>query len=467
MADVDPRQAELAALLAQKPRQPNGLPDLSSVPFWGHRGFEDVAKEFGPGLALDAATAAAGPLGKVIGAAGQGFMHLPKAVRGLAALLAGGTMSSSEAQNTNKPQDYEPRSLWQEILAALPSGKEDDQRPLTRDEFMQQRRKLQPKTQAEYTEKEVDKVRGSERYQGAGQTLRKNLENEARANAEKLYAGYKQSVTDEANALQGEYTQYRSGWDDQRKEHLSKQFVERHPKTGLALTVGGPVVSALATRGIFGKVNKMGAEIAATGKTARAADDARGLADSIVKADKYATYAPTVKAATAIEAAAIPAELRMTADIIDKKSLPPDAPAREAAEQRMSDIPKYGMGMGYDVLSGLIGTGTGSLWAKARTPSPGVDLHALRNHAAGIPRGGFPEILRGTPMSQDELAVGLWLTGLEQPAALRQCPEHQAPLRHMDPRPCHKLAQFPLRQPAQLLQCPIPPTPNGLAWQTV
>ncbi len=105
----------------------------------------------------------------------------------------------------------------------------------------------------------------------------------------------------------------------------------------------------------------MGADIAATGKTARAADDASGLADSIVKADKYATDAPTVKAATAIEAAAIPAELRMTADIIDKKSLPPDAPAREAAEQRMSDIPKYGMGMGYDVLSGLIGTGTGSL----------------------------------------------------------------------------------------------------------
>jgi hypothetical protein len=99
--------------------------------------------------------------------------------------------------------------------------------------------------------------------------------------------------------------------------------------------------------------------------------------------------------------------LRMAGDVIDKKSLPPDAGARTAAETRMSDLPSYAKGMGYDIFSGGVGALSGGLWAKARTPSPGVDLSALRNHAAGIDRGGFPEMLRGQRMSQDELAAVL------------------------------------------------------------
>jgi hypothetical protein len=212
---------------------------------------------------------------------------------------------------------------------------------------------------------------------------------------------------DETKRIDAEYGDYRRGWDKQRSEHLNKQFVERHPKTGLALTVGGPVASAVATRGIFGKVNKMGEEIVTAGNAARASDDMRALADSIVRADRYATYAPVAKVATAAKASAIPTELRMTADIIDKKALLPDSGARKAAEERMADLPNYGKGMGFDLLSGAIGTGTGSLWSKWRTPSPGVDLHALRNHAAGIPRGGFPEYFRGPRISQDQLSQAL------------------------------------------------------------
>ena len=40
----------------------------------------------------------------------------------------------------------------------------------------------------------------------------------------------------------------------------------------------------------------------------------------------------------------------MTGDIIAKKGLPPDAGARIAAEERMSGLPSYLSGMGYDVV---------------------------------------------------------------------------------------------------------------------
>ncbi len=344
-------------------------------------------------------------LARGFGHVGEAFASLPTWAKGASVVAPVAAVPSEAGSPGVAAKDYEAPGLMREIWNALPGVSVQEDRPLTADEFRQQRRQLLPRSRADYIQSEVDKVRNSERYQTAGKTLRENLENSARSNAEKLYGGYQQDVADETARIDREYGDYRSGWDRQRSEHLNKQFVERHPNAGMALTVGGPIASALFTRGIFGKVNKMGDEIATAGQTARTADDMRALADSIVRADKYATYAPATKAATAVEAAAIPAELRMTGDIIDKKGLPPDAGARTAATQRMADWPSYLGGMGYDVVSGAIGTGTGSLWAKARTPSPGVDLSALRNNAAGIERGGWPEWLRGTRMSQDEISA--------------------------------------------------------------
>jgi len=346
-------------------------------------------------------------LGKGLGKVGEAFASLPWWARGGAVAAPAAALPSEAGPPDRAAKDYEPQSLAREIWNALPGVTVQNERPLSQDEFRQQRRQLQPKSRADYIQSEVDKVRDTERYQTAGRGLRENLENAARSNAEKLYAGYERDVADETARIDREYGDYRTGWDTQRREHLNKQFVERHPTAGMALTVGGPVASAVATRGIFGKVNRLGDEIATAGNAARASDEMRALADSIVRADRYATYAPVVKGATAVEATALPAELRMTADIIDKKALPPDSGARIAAEQRMADIPTYAKGMGYDLVSGAIGTGTGSLWAKWRTPSPGVDLHALRNHAAGIPRGGFPEYFRGPRVSQDQLSEAL------------------------------------------------------------
>jgi hypothetical protein len=364
------------------------------------------------GTAAGIAAAPVGAIGRGAEMLGHGIASLPNWVKLAGVGIPGLTAPTDAGSPGAAPaKDYEPPTLARELMNAgksiLGFAAGPEERPLTQDEFRAKRQQLKSQTRAEFLQSEVDKVRATDRYQSAGKTLRENLENGARANAEKLFAGYQQDVADESKRIDAEYGDYRAGWDRQRREHLNKQFVERHPTAGTVLTVGGPVASAVATRGIFGKINRMGEDIATAGNTARAADDMRGVADAIVRADKYATYAPAAKAATAAEAAAIPAELRMTADIIDKKSLPPDADARKAAEERMADIPSYAKGMGYDLVSGLVGTGTGSLWSKWRTPSPGVDLYALRNNAAGIDRGGFPEFLRGPRMSQDQLAEAL------------------------------------------------------------
>jgi len=141
----------------------------------------------------------------------------------------------------------------------------------------------------------------------------------------------------------------------------------------------------------------------------------------------------------------------MTGDIIDKKGLPPDAGARIAAEERMGDVPSYLSGMGYDLVSGAIGTGTGSLWSKWRTPAPGVDLHALRNNAAGIPRGGFPEYFRGPRVSQDQLSQALTeraIAAVESERALAaargglpSAPPNIASTPSSGPVPAHKFLQ--------------------------
>lgn len=361
------------------------------------------------GSAVDGALSGIG--GNAPGAISAAAKHIgdlatssPKLVAAVMAAL-GLTAAPSEASNETTPKDYQAPSLAQELWRSLPfTSNAEDQRPQTRDEYIAKRGRPVTKSKDEFISSEVDKMRKTERYEEAGPNLRKKLEDEGRRSAEQLYKGYQESQGAAASSLDADYGAYVDGWKKQRGEHLNKQFAERHPTANMALTVGGPAVGAVFTRGIFGKYNKMGDEIAAAGKTARTADDSRALADSIVRADKFGPRAAIAKGLTVTEAALLPAELRMTSDIIDKKALPPDSGARQAAEQRMGDIPTYAKGMGYDLVSGGIGAAGGALWAKARTPSPGVDLAALRNHAAGVDRGGFPEFAFGERMPQDTLS---------------------------------------------------------------
>ena len=113
--------------------------------------------------------------------------------------------------------------------------KSDSQQPLTLDEFVNARRKLQPKTEADYIESEVDKVRGTERWKEGGQRLRENLESGARRNAKEAFAGYQRGVADETSRLVNDYNVYKTGWKTKRDELLNQTFVERHPTVATAL----------------------------------------------------------------------------------------------------------------------------------------------------------------------------------------------------------------------------------------
>lgn len=376
------------------------------------------AKEQAPGIALSALP--------VVG-------KFPK----LAMMLAGpGSYfaSTSEAGNEPKPpQDYVAPGLVKELMSLLPNGKPDESKPLTKDEYVKQNRRFQPKSQSEYIESEVDKIRQSPMYQDAGAKQRTNMENGARTNAQKMYEGAKQATADEEVRLAKSYDDYRAGWERQRLEHLSKPFVERHPETGAALTYGSPIISAMMTRGIFGKINNAGQKIADVGAEAKATDNMRGLADQINKAEAYPSRALLGKAATVAEAAALPVEARMAMDYGDKKGLPPDAPAAQAAAARMSNIPEYAKGMGYDLASGLIGTLSGMGWAKARTPSPGVDLANLRAQARGIDTRS---------LSPDELSV-------------------QLAKRAMDAKEAERILRGAPPAKLDLIGEPLPPTSGG------
>lgn len=335
-------------------------------------------------------------------AALEAFNAMPTAGKYGTAFGAAAALPSEAATPENtKPNDFTPPSLWQEAIAtvknALMGQEPGSDQPLTLDEFKQSRRTIQPKTYEAILAEEKDKVKTDPTYT-YGPRQRAALEQKAEKNAQ-LRATASQGDLDKQEARLGsEYDAYRDGWQKQRDEYYNRQFSERNPKAAMAMTIGGPLLSAAATKGIFSKIDKAGADIAAAANTARTSDDMIGMAENLIKADKYRVAAPVGKALTVAEATALPAELRMMQDVIDKKGLPPTAGARKAAEERMADIPSYAAGMGWDLVSGLIGTGTGALMNKRFGESPAASLAVTRAYGRGVDTKG---------LAPDEIAAQL------------------------------------------------------------
>jgi hypothetical protein len=393
-----------------------------------------------------AAGIAASPVNALIGRAGQAFASLPRWAQGGAA-AAPVLATPTEATKDVKPRDYEAPGLGSELMDVAKKivgmgGAPDAERPLSQDEFRTQRRQMQPKSATDFINDELAATRASPAYQESNSAgKRANMMKEAQANAEKLYAGYQKSVADETARIDREYGDYVTGWKQQRQEHIDKPFAERHPTAANVMTWGGPFASAVGTRFGLKAINEKGAEIARAGATARQADNMTGLADAIVKADKYAPRAALGRAAVVGEAAALPVELRAGADYVDKKTLPPDSKAQQAAENKLTlaNIPNYLGGMALDFGSGLIGAGTGGLYNKIRGPSPGVDLAALRQHAVGIPNRN--------QLSQDQLSVHLMDRARERITAENALAATNRPI--------------PLQAAPAQPQLPPPPLPGG------
>ena len=323
----------------------------------------------------------------------EGFAALPKPIQAGAAFVPA-LGAPTEASSPTDAERFTPPGLGQEVWNTVKeyapvlkkwmqeSGTPDQ--PMTSDEYKQTRRTIQPKTYEEILAEEKAKAKQDPTYlYGPGQ--RRALDAKAEADAQKRYNASKGDLTDQDARLSAEYDNYVKGWQKQREDYYNRQFSERHPGTAMAMTVGGPIASALLTKGIFGKIDKAGSTIARNGLDARVGDDVAGLAQNLVRAENYGTPALVGKGMTLAEAAALPVELRMMQDVIDKKGLPPNAGARKAADERMRDVGTYASGMGYDFLSGAIGAATGALLNKRFGPgSPKGDLDTLKSYGRGL-----------------------------------------------------------------------------------
>jgi fructose-bisphosphate aldolase class I len=91
------------------PRQANGLPDLSQTPAFGRQGFEAFAKEHGPGVAIDAASMATGPIGRGMSAVAGAMRSAPKLSAALlgALGLGAGTGEAEDATLTKRQAEAE------------------------------------------------------------------------------------------------------------------------------------------------------------------------------------------------------------------------------------------------------------------------------------------------------------------------------------------------------------------------
>lgn len=351
----------------------------------------------------------------------DGFSALPRSVQAAAVLGPAVSASTEAAAPTggSSAPEFNPPGLGHEIWSAVkeyaPILKKWAQtpstpdQPMTADEFKGSRRSVAPTFEKILAEEKAN-IRNDPTYTyGPGQRAR--LDAKAEADARKRYEASKADVSSQDARLDKDYADYVTGWNKQRDDHYNKQFSERNPGTAMAMTVGGPIASALLTKGIFGKIDKAGSEIAKAGLVARGEENLADFAQNIVRAQNYGPYARVGKAVTVGEAALLPAELRMMQDVIDKKGLPPNAGARKAADERMSDVQKYAGGMGWDVISGLTGAAAGALWNKLATASPKVDLNTLKSYGAGLPRGTSPDdiaptlahSIRNTKRAQEKL----------------------------------------------------------------
>jgi hypothetical protein len=294
----------------------------------------------------------------------------PAATAGMtgAAALTAPSEAGGPQDPTAGPQQP---GLWREILNAFGAGRPDEQRPLTEDEFRQARRRLQPATESDFIERQLQQTRESQAYTDAtpGQQ-RRMLDAATKRAREQLYPAFQKSMADEANTLSGEHAQYVEGWNQRRREQLSQPFVGRHPNLATAATVAGPVLAGVLTHRGFNNYNRSMADAARSTREAMAGNNFRDAAANASTADRLARRELGTKLAGAGFYSTIPADMRMMGDFVDRYALPPDAPAQQDAERRQGDLGGYLRNFAGNTVSGAVGSAAGAagaLFGKYRT----------------------------------------------------------------------------------------------------
>lgn len=158
------------------------------------------------------------------------------------------------------------------------------------------------------------------------------------------------------------------------KAELDKPFQERHPNLSMALTMGAPVAAGAASmfglRGIAAKGESLLADLL----KAREIGDVPAMQQAAARLENWKRTAIPKQAAAIGVPATFPVDARVTGDMVDKYSLPPDSKAQNAAAERLGDLPQYAKDAVPALVSGLVYSGLGSKFAP----------HAPRGDAAAM-----------------------------------------------------------------------------------
>jgi hypothetical protein len=268
---------------------------------------------------------------------------------------------------------------------------------LNRDEFYAIKRSKRQTLEDAQKEAEAA-ARASPEYKKAmdegRRTAAERLVGNAKTSAKGTWEASQATIPQEDTRIEADWNAYNQDFEDKRIRELSKGFSERNPGAATAMTLGGGLAAGLLTRGVFNKVNAYGMDLAKQAEKAYAKGDMAKYAQVASKAADWEKNAPWMKGGTAVGAATIPADLRMLTDVIDKKLLPEDAPARQRAEEKMSleNLPSYLGGFGWDVFSGGVSAFTGSKLAKNKMAP--FEVRGVTARTRGLPaRDGNPDEL--------------------------------------------------------------------------
>lgn len=343
-----------------------GIPDLSGAPTFGRQGFASGLKRFAIENGPDAAMLAAGPAGRLAGAAGEALGPTLSA-----ALLAGGAAGTGLTAGASE--------------AGAPS---EDERAIQKG-LLEQRAALFQQQQEALARREVQRQSGIGPQFQAADAEAKSLQ----AKLEALDAQIKDHSPQAS--FERELTQ--------RKEMNDQPFATRHPNVATGLAVGAPIVAGTLAAGSMAKLGAQGKSLMGEFLQARDAGDVTRMLDKIGELKQYKRWLwPKQAAAVAVPATA-PVDARVYGDVVDKYSLPEDSKAQQQASARLSDLPQYLRNSEQAAASGLVSSMLGG---------------KIGSMAVGAPRGAASMVgkryggkdastLAGMLQNEADLSTGL------------------------------------------------------------
>ena len=224
-----------------------------------------------------------------------------------------------------------------------------------------------------------------------GKNWRKSAEDlvaKRKASAETTWQKSQATVGSEEEAIGRQWDAELGDRERRRLEMMGQSFSERHPVASAALPLSGLAGSLLLTRLGLNKINRAGAGYAAQAETARLAGDKEAQAQAILMADKFAQSEPLKKLGVLAGAPLANVEARALPDQMDVMTMPPEAPARQRAMDRMSNVPEYLLHSVPAYVGGAAATYTGS---KLAGPSSGPEVAATRAYLRGLEPNQSPQ----------------------------------------------------------------------------